>query len=415
MSDLPAPSRPLSNHPRPRRPVVPGRARTLVALLAALVLALAACGEEDGPGLTPGIGESPDPAVPLESPEAPSPDPGAGEGTTGAGEGTGAGEAPDTQGAQPGGQDGQTSGDAPPFMTADLPDLIEAVQPSVVAILRGAGGEGSGVIWSADGIIVSNHHVVADAGGIVVVFADGSRADATVVASDPRVDLAVLEVDAADLPEAAFRDDLPRVGELAVAIGNPLGFQGSATLGIVSGVGRSVPGSARVSPALVDLIQTDAPISPGNSGGALIGSDGRVMGINVAYIPPAGGAVSIGFAIPAPTVVDVVTQLLENGVVEHAYLGIMPATLRPGMAPGPDLGVDEGAAVLEVVAGGPAADAGIQAGDVIVRFNDTPITSAEDLFAALRGSNPGDEVTVALVREGSEQEVTVVLGDLPNG
>jgi serine protease DegQ len=375
--------------------------RTLLVLLLGAVLAIGACADED-PTLTPGIGETPGEPAPIDSPEAPTPD-------------------SDETGQAPG---GQTPGDpapgeepdiAAPFMTADLPDLIEAVEPSVVAIQRGGGGEGSGVIWGADGIIVSNHHVVVDAAGLEVVFTDGTRAEATVVASDPRVDLAVLRVDRSDLPVAEFRDDLPRVGELAVAIGNPLGFQGSATLGIISGVGRAVPGSARVSPALVDLIQTDAPISPGNSGGALVGADGRVIGINVAYIPPAGGAVSIGFAIPAATVVDVVTQLLENGTVQHAYLGVEPATLRPGMAPGTDLGTDRGAIVMNIVPGGPASQVGMEAGDVIVGFAGEAIGSAEELLGAIRRAAPGDTVEVTFLRGGAEQTIDVTLGELPNG
>src|SRR5205085_1967535 len=124
------------------------------------------------------------------------------------------------------------------------------------------------------------------------------------------------------LPAAKWADRLPPVGSLAIAIGNPLGFENSVTAGIISGTGRAVPGAAQQAPALVDLVQTDAAISPGNSGGALVGGDARVIGVNVAYIPPSASAVSIGFAIPAPTVTDVVKQLIAKGKAAHAYLGV---------------------------------------------------------------------------------------------
>jgi len=296
-----------------------------------------------------------------------------------------------------------------------LPDLIDAVRPSVVAILRQDGGEGSGVVWSSEGIIVTNDHVVRGVREVDVAFSDGQRVPGEVLASDPRTDLAVVRAARDDLPAATFRDDLPRVGELAIAIGAPLGFEQSATAGIISGVGRSIPGSALVSPALVDLIQTDAAISPGNSGGALVGADGRVIGVNVAYIPPEAGAVSIGFAIPAPTVVDVVEQLLDDGQVEHAYLGVQPVTVDPQTAAAYGLAVEAGAAVTAVVAGSPAAAAGLRPGDVVVAFGDTRVESAEDLLAALRRARPGDRVTLTFVRGEDETTVDVVLGDLPRG
>lgn len=299
------------------------------------------------------------------------------------------------------------------LLPSSIPDLVAAVSPSVVAILREDGGEGSGVIWSANGEIVTNDHVVAGLQNVTVVFADASREDAEVVASDERSDLAVLRVNRQGLPAATFRDDLPRVGELALAIGNPLGFEESVTAGIISGLGRAIPGSAQQAPALIDLIQTDAAISPGNSGGALVGADGRVIGINVAYIPPEGGAVSIGFAIPAPTAISVVQQLLDTGRVEHAYLGITPITLDAPTAEAYGLSIDRGAAVLQVLPDGPAARAGIRPGDVIVSFNDEPINSAEDLLVALRRQRVGDQVRLTVVREGQEKAVEVKLGDLP--
>ncbi len=382
------------------------------------MLALAACGSDDASG-TPGTGggASADPGSPPASATAATgtaSSGGGGGGSSPGSGGTGAGGTASGSGSS-GGAGGTGAGavGVPPGLEL-IPDLVDAVRPSVVAIGRPDGGEGSGVIWSADGVIVTNFHVVEGVDTVVVAYADGSRDEGTVEAADPRTDLAVVRVPRADLPAATFRDELPRVGELALAIGNPLGFEESVTAGIVSGLGRSIPGSATVSPALVDLIQTDAPISPGNSGGALVGGDGRIIGINVAYIPPEARAVSIGFAIPAPTAVDVVTELIEDGRVEHAYLGVQPATLDRQTARAYGLPVEEGSVVLEVVPGSPADRAGMQPGDIVVAIDDEPITSAEDLLAVLRGRDPGDEIELTVVRDDGEETLSATLADLPD-
>jgi S1-C subfamily serine protease len=176
-------------------------------------------------------------------------------------------------------------------------------------------GVGSGVIYRSDGIILTNHHVVADASRIEVALADGSRVPGHVTATDPDTDLAVIHVDRKGLPAAEFDRALPQVGELAVVLGSPLGFEKTVTAGIVSGLHRSIPGSASETRALVDLIQTDAAISPGNSGGAVVDASGQVLGISVAYVSPQQGAVSVGFAIPAATVTRVANELLAHGRV----------------------------------------------------------------------------------------------------
>jgi serine protease DegQ len=295
-----------------------------------------------------------------------------------------------------------------------IPKLVERVQPSIVAILVASSdgrGEGSGVVWSRDGTIVTNQHVVAGADRIEVVLATGRRLPARLVAADERTDIAVVRVDRT-LPPARFRGSLPHVGELALALGSPLGFENTVTAGIVSGLQRSIP-SGGTTPALVDLIQTDAAISPGNSGGALVGADGRVIGINVAYIPPSAGAVTLGFAIPAPTVVDAVRQLLASGHVRHAYLGIVPRPLTSELADGLEVGADAGVLVFDVQPGTPAARGGLERGDVVVRFDGRTIRSVEDLFAALRRKQPGDEVRVVVVRDGDRLTRTVRLGELP--
>lgn len=295
---------------------------------------------------------------------------------------------------------------------SDIPGIVRDVEPSVVAVLTSA-GEGSGVIWRADGLVLTNHHVVAGAGSIELAFADGERADAEVVATDPLTDLALLRTDRRGLPAARFADGLPTVGGLAVAIGNPLGFENTVTAGVISGLHRSIPGTAPQTQALIDLIQTDAAISPGNSGGALVGGDGDVVGINVAYIPPEARAVSIGFAIPSPTVIDVAEQLLTHGTVRHSFFGIQPAPLTPQVARRLEVGVEGGALVLEVVAGGPAQAAGIRPGDVIVSIGGSGVRSLEGFLAAIRRRGPGDRLEVGILRDGRRLTVTVVLAERP--
>jgi serine protease DegQ len=298
-----------------------------------------------------------------------------------------------------------------------IPDIVEEVEPSVVAIAvegQGGRGEGSGVIWDDEGLIVTNNHVIEGAAEVEVVLASGARLDAEVAESDPLSDLAVLRVDREGLPAAEFADRLPDVGELAIAMGNPLGFEQTVTAGIVSGLHRSIP-SGGATPALVDLIQTDAPISPGNSGGALVGADGKVMGINVAYLPPqSAGAVSIGFAIPAPTAVSVVRELLETGRVARAFLGIVPVQITPELAEQFDLGVESGAGIERVEPGSAADAAGLRGGDVIVAFEGKGIATVEDLFARLRQFRPGDRVTLGVVRDGERRQVDVTLVERPS-
>lgn len=301
---------------------------------------------------------------------------------------------------------------AGPDAWADIPKIVAEVEPSVTSILQD-NGEGSGVVWNADGVVVTNNHVVEGVDQVVVVYADGKRADGKVLATDPLSDLAVVQTDRKDAPPATFATEVPPVGSLAIALGNPLGFENSATAGIISGSHRAIPGAASQAPALVDLVQTDAAISPGNSGGALVGSDTNVIGVNVAYIPPSAGSVSIGFAIPAPTVTDVVDQLLKNGRAQHAYLGVLPEALTPEIVQQFGIQVSEGALIVEVPSGGPAAKAGIQPGDVVTGVGDTDVSTVEDMLGALRQHKPGDSVPITIDRNGQEQTIDVTLGDFP--
>jgi serine protease DegQ len=294
-----------------------------------------------------------------------------------------------------------------------VPGLVRRVEPSVVSIQHPR-GEGSGVVWSADGVIVTNDHVVQGQREVDVVFADSKRARATVEATSPQDDLAVLRTKRTGLPPAVFADRQAVVGELAIAIGNPLGFENTVTAGIVSGLNRSIPGTAETgNTALVDLLQTDAPISPGNSGGALVGADGQLLGVNVAYIPPQAGSVSLGFAIPSQRARSVVEQLLEDGTVEHAWLGITYEVLTPDIAQRFGIDARAGVIVTGAQAGGPAAEAGLRQGDVVTGVEGKAMEAPEDLLGAIRARSPGDELRLTVLRDGDASEVTVTLGRQP--
>jgi serine protease Do len=296
----------------------------------------------------------------------------------------------------------------PAAIASGLPDVVEHLSPSVVTV-RTDGGVGSGVVYQSD-VIITNQHVVRDARQVTIDFADGTSSPGEVLATDVTTDLAVVRTARTGLPVPEYRTELPRRGEIVLAIGSPLGFENTVTAGIVSALNRQIPGSAAQSRALVDLIQTDAAISPGNSGGALVDAAGRVIGINEAYIPPAAGAVSLGFAIPAATAVDIADQLLEDGTATHPYLGVSLGRLTPQIRQALGVAVESGALVLGVEGGGPAASAGVQPGDVIVGLADDEVGSVEDLLGALRDIEPGQQVPLTLMRGGERREVTVQIG-----
>ncbi|MDX6380029.1 MAG: hypothetical protein QOI57_1053 [Rubrobacteraceae bacterium] len=320
-----------------------------------------------------------------------------------------------------------------PKVSADIPEnepvaqVAAQVSPSVVQVNVRAvqvtpfgpqegEGVGSGVIYRSDGYIITNNHVVQDADQVNVAFADGSTERGQVVGRDPTTETAVVKVDRSDLPAAKFSETHNLiVGQMAIAIGSPSGFQSTVTSGVISGLNREVPAKltgGQQEAALVGLIQTDAAISPGNSGGALADRDGQVVGINVAYLPPGQtGAENIGFAIPSDTVVSVADQLIANGKATHPYLGISPADLTPEAAQRFGISVDSGAIVASVESGGPADDAGVKPGDVITALDSTAIKDSGDLLAALRNYKPGDSVTLTVVRNGSESSIDVKLGE----
>jgi S1-C subfamily serine protease len=277
------------------------------------------------------------------------------------------------------------------------------------------GGLGSGVIYSEDGLILTNEHVVRNNTQVEVAFADGQRVAGTVTAADRVSDLALVQAEREDLPAARFQSGLPEIGELAVVIGSPLGFENTVTSGIISGLHRQIPGSASSSQSLVDLIQTDAAISPGNSGGAVVNGQGEIIGISEAYIPPQAGAVALGFAIPAPTATAIAEELLEDGTADHAYLGLTPGAITPQIAN--ELGLEDttGTMVMSVAEGGPADEAGLRPGDVLTTLEGEELDSPEDLLAALRRLDPGDTTTVGFERGNEPQDVEVEVTERPSG
>ena len=276
-------------------------------------------------------------------------------------------------------------------------------------------GVGSGVIYRKDGYIVTNNHVVEGASRVNVAFADGTTERAEVVGTDPTTDLAVIRVDRDGLPAASFDEGDVVVGQLAVAIGSPSGFQSTVTSGIVSGLGREIPSEltgGRQDNSLVDLLQTDAPISPGNSGGALADRDGEIIGINVAYLPPnQTGAENIGFAIPSYTVVSVADQLIKTGEAQHPYLGVSVTDLTAQVSDRFGVSAESGALVAKVEPGGPADSAGIQAGDVVTALGSADIRSSGDLLSALRQYAPGDTVQITVLRDGENHRLDIQLGE----
>ena len=296
---------------------------------------------------------------------------------------------------------------------------------------------GSGFVWDAQGDIVTNNHVVADATRITVTLADGTIAQAKLVGADPDSDLAVIKV---DLPANQLRpvqvadSNQVKVGQFAIAIGNPFGEQNTMTTGIVSALGRTLPaGSANAqSPSytIPDIIQTDAPINPGNSGGVLLNSEGKVIGITAAMESGSGSSSGVGFAIPSAIAQKVVPVLIKSGHFDHPYLGISGGTLMPALAQAMNLKADQrGALVSSVTRGGPAEKAGLRGstqqatidgqsvnvgGDVIIAFNGTPVKTFDDLVAYLARLDVNQTVTLTILRDGKEQTIQVMLAARPS-
>jgi serine protease Do len=269
---------------------------------------------------------------------------------------------------------------------------------------------GSGFIISGDGVVVTNNHVVGEAEKIEVKLKDGSQFPARLLGKDDKTDLAVLKIDAdRPLPTVSWgNSDETRVGDWVVAVGNPFGLAGTATAGIVSSRGRDL-GSGPYD----DYIQIDAPLNSGNSGGPLFNSDGQVVGVNTAIYTPNGGNIGIGFAIPSNSAQKIVAELQEKGSVQRGWLGVAIQPVTPEVADSLGLKKPEGALVATVTEGSPAAEAGLRQGDVVIRFNGTPVTTPRDLSRAVADSDAESKGTLTVWRDNREIEFNVRVGEMP--
>jgi putative serine protease PepD len=286
------------------------------------------------------------------------------------------------------------------------------VSPAVVSLAVNGGqqgGTGSGFVISSDGYIVTNNHVVQPAAGggtIKVAFSDGAELDAEIVGRDSSYDLAVIKVEASDLPTVALgNSENVTVGDTVVAIGSPLGLAGTVTAGIVSALDRPVTAGGRGEQSFINAIQTDAAINPGNSGGALVNAAGEVIGVNSAIATLSdgtsqSGSIGLGFAIPVNQVKRISEELISTGASTKPIIGVTLDRTFQG----------EGTRVDQVSPGGPADEAGLRDGDVIVSFGGRPVTDATRLIVDIRSMQPGDEVDLRVQRGGDTREFTVTLG-----
>jgi putative serine protease PepD len=285
-----------------------------------------------------------------------------------------------------------------------LADVYDRVKDGVVEITTatGAGGAtGSGFVIDGEGHIVTNQHVVDQAESVQVRFANGEEVDAEIVGTDPSTDIAVLDVDrpASQLTVLSFAKNMSlRVGQPVIAIGSPFSLEGTLTSGIVSALGREMPSPNGFT--IENAVQTDAALNQGNSGGPVLDTRGRVVGVAAQIRTESGGSDGIGYAIPGDTAQRVARELIADGSVEHAYLGV-------------SLPDDGGASFGEVRPGTPAARAGLQAGDEVVEVDGEPIQSGDELREVIDSHKPGDKITLTIKRDGQERTVEVTLGQRP--
>lgn len=327
---------------------------------------------------------------------------------------------------------------------ATLEQIYDLANPSVVNISIVIGSNttfpqdamGSGFIWDKAGHIVTNNHVIADADTITITFHDGTVVPGKLVGADPDSDLAVIKVDmpADQLTPLSMGDSTRlRVGQVVIAIGNPFGLQGTMTVGVISALGRLVPTDNNALGAtynIPDIIQTDASLNPGNSGGVLLDDTGKVIGITQSMTSTSGSSAGVGFAIPSAIVQQVVPALIKTGHYDHPYLGIAVVSMTPGLATAMNLSANQrGTMVGSITTGGPADKAGLKAsqtrvpingqtvlvgGDVIIAFNDQTVKSSDDLITFLgRSGTIGQTVTLTVLREGKQIKVPVTIGARP--
>jgi serine protease Do len=269
---------------------------------------------------------------------------------------------------------------------------------------------GSGVILSPEGYILTNNHVVDGATEVKVTLSDKHEYDARIIGTDPKTDIAVLKIDAANLQPVAIADSSQvQVGDTALAIGDPFGVGQTVTRGIISATGRGNLGIEDYE----DFIQTDAPINPGNSGGALINDRGELVGINTAILTHSEGSEGIGFAVPANLARQVMDQILKNGKVVRAYMGILPQDVTPDMAKAFGQKEARGVVVGDVTANSPAQHGGVQRGDILLEVNGKPIGNANELRMSISMMQPGTDVKLKVLRDGGERDINVKLAEMP--
>lgn len=270
---------------------------------------------------------------------------------------------------------------------------------------------GSGVILSPQGYVLTNNHVIQDADEISILLADNRNVEANIVGGDPETDLAVLKIAPSNLPSITVgKSDQLQVGDVVLAIGNPFGVGKTVTQGIVSATGRNRLGINTIE----DFIQTDAAINPGNSGGALINAYGELVGINTAIFSQSGGSHGIGFAIPVALAQDILTQIIEGGHVTRGWLGVEVQDVSLELAESFGLDQTQGVLIAGVVRNGPAGEAGIEPGDILLGLNDLVIDSARDALNVISRQQPGAYVKVQGIRRGHNFETDILVGKRPS-
>ncbi len=294
--------------------------------------------------------------------------------------------------------------------------IVKRIAPSVVNIkvkitkenifgddIQGE-GLGSGVIYDSRGYIITNNHVAGEAEELIVTLWDGKEYDAELIGGDKNTDIAIIKIEDGDLKAASFTFiEEVEVGEVVIAVGSPFGLQQTVTRGVISAKGREITISPETLP-MVNLIQTDAAINQGNSGGPLVNSDGKVIGINTIILSPSGGSAGIGFAIPSDTVVNIADQIIEFGRARIPFIGVEMADNQTEVA---------GIYIQEVLEGYPAEEAGIEPGDIITSLDGEAVKSSFDLFAHILKRNVGDIVEIKIFRDNREQIITVQLVEAP--
>jgi serine protease DegQ len=269
---------------------------------------------------------------------------------------------------------------------------------------------GSGVIVSPEGYILTNNHVIESADEIEVALADGRKASAKLIGTDPETDLAVIKIGLKNLPAITLgRLETTKVGDVVLAIGNPFGVGQTVTMGIVSALGRNHLGIN----TFENFIQTDAAINPGNSGGALVDSAGNLLGINTAIYSRSGGSMGIGFAIPVTTVKNVMEAIIKNGQVVRGWIGVEPQDITPELANSFGLAKTSGTIIAGVLKGGPADKAGIKPGDILISVDEKNVTDTTSMLNLVAQLTPGEKAKLTILRKSRESLVEVTVGKRP--